>query len=1558
MVILTLLLLTLASPLTVINSLSQSFTLLSYHYKSSANTDEIYPGSRNVELVVEVKYNGLSDAYSVTGCLILPEGFTITREHNSCSPAYTANDTVYEVVRTGDVVLFKYYFDVSGSVEPSTYEFKVKISYRVIVNSSTTIVSETLRGIYVNVSEYPDIKLSVIDYYWTPTAYPGSAGISLNIVLENEGNATIVNGHLKIALTEFTVKPRTVRVDIGVLDKNERVTITVGNVDISVNAVPGTPYPVIIDANLTARTDDGVIYETNTVTRFEVKIKSPPTLNLKILDFGTTSAYPSNNTRLTCLYFVFQNRDTRAINSITAILTIESPNTTFINGTRRAIVVVNGPYGYGDYITIRSDPLVFNTTSEVKVELTLMIFGSEDGAEFWVTQEYTFLVKIPQRGIDLDVVEAYWDGNRAYPGSAGKTLNIVLLNNDVVDIGDMVLELTLPQGFLPDKVVVDGVGLPHGSYTTIRFNGIDIGEHVKPGLYVLYLTIRGIIREDDGSYHEFNTSLPVMVKVDSYEGALFEVVDYGWSSGRAYTTSHNVRAYIELTVKEPVFVESIVASISLPPQLVSTNGRREFNVTVNGNYGYGQTIRLETIPINVSMSEPGIVPVVYTLRVLVNIHGSTTWVTKQYTTPLTVMEPKLNVTLVDATWANVKTSSESYGATIHVVLQSLSMDGLENIVVVAESPSGEIVFGDGRRISVRIVRGPVGYGDIVSVDIGGVEVHANDSEIPLILTLYAIATLGESHYKATARINATLKIKEVEEPLVLSRVETVYQGRYTPLLPSAKDVTIRITLLNIEPYTITAMKTNAMLPKGIVLKGIDGTCPQGVGGGGTCILNLHVDIDDYVAPGIYPVKLNLTYIMRTDTSTNIYSQTIAFNIIVDRIERYLPRPKPIEWYWGTQTPITVFAYDNDAPLTIMIYNPSRYTASGVLVKVKPVNTTVRTLTDTGYCGVLAPGTSCSNVFHLDLGEVSGGVILLDVLVEYLFTEYGVHVEDEVSYRISLRVEEYAGGRGLELVGYGWANNWPVYPLTENATYTVTLANRWPYPVSGIRIKLELPEGFKPVMGRGTAYIQGPVQSLNTFTAIFTLTVGDVEPGIYTAKILADYVLETGGPRIRVHEEHNISLIVNSLGEAVTILEPSWKSGSPEPGTYGTLLSIHIRDNGIPSINGPILELWLPEGIYCSLNNESYVRLPPITTTNMEEVLQQVGMVDQEGLEELIASMMGGSQVTGVSGTLRFSEGDIIEFTIPLNILVEDTGVYYANATLNFVDHWGNVRRINFTLPLRIMGSAKIVEVLSPKTLRIINGTGNLTLTLTNKGSSPVYNIYVYMIPKSPIALPVDNVEYVEVLAPGKPVNISFTLRYNPTSIVYGVGGTTLQYSSLPIMLTILYRDVTGKQYLLNTSTSVLLEPFIDVRFSDDVKAELRGNKLVVSGTLVNYGLSSAHSVEVRAIVGERIASSFIGDIDPASQIAFRVELESPGSVDSVKVEALYRDDYNILHIVSKTLPVERIELNVTVTTTQQEIISPTHVIVIALVALFLGITTLLLYRYLKKHGRRLEETIP
>ncbi len=132
----------------------------------------------------------------------------------------------------------------------------------------------------------------------------------------------------------------------------------------------------------------------------------------------------------------------------------------------------------------------------------------------------------------------------------------------------------------------------------------------------------------------------------------------------------------------------------------------------------------------------------------------------------------------------------------------------------------------------------------------------------------------------------------------------------------------------------------------------------------------------------------------------------------------------------------------------------------------------------------------------------------------------------------------------------------------------------------------------------------------------------------------------------------------------------------------------------------------------------------------------------------------------------------------------------------------------------------------------------------------------------------------------------------------------------------------------------------------------------ISGTVTNYGIASARSVVVKAIYGNSYGETLIGDIDPASQSAFRIEINvnNIGS-DAVVLEIVYRDDYGRIDTVNYTIPISVQQTTLTTATLQQETVIYNHHVVIAIVAVFLAVIGYFLYRYVKIHAKTIEESI-
>lgn len=1534
------------------NATTHTFELLTYNYKSSAGTSQIYPGSRNVQIIVEVQYVGNESITSVIGRIQLPPCFTISRGSQASSPAYTPNGTTYTIVKPGDVILFKYRVDVLESAKPGTYKFSINITYR-LVDNPTVVGSEIISNMTITISAYPKLKLNIIDTYWSPDAYPGSEGVSLNIIVENNGNSMIVSGSVLVKLPKI-IEPREIRLNLGALNKKDRVTLTLGSLDVSVNAKPNYRYQGTMYITATARTDDGVTYSASAIVPFTFTISEAPLVKLEVINYGLTAPHSVSSLRYTKIYVTFQSKDTATINAITAMFNIINSSLSFINGSKTAITTIQGRYGYGDYITIESSKLIVHEsfTGVMCVRLVLTIFGSKDGAEFWSTHEYLLTINITKPIIDVEVVKVYWDTQRVYPGSDDQSLNIVVENLDIVDFISVVATLKLPPIFTPNVVTISGININSGFRTTITFHHIDISRNAKPGVYTAILELNGLARYSDNSFYKVSIRLPILVNISSPSINLFEIVDYGWSEGRAYTTSCNINAYVSLRVASPVITRSILLKAILPPQLTFMDNRHTMNITVSGSYGYGQVFRVEIGPINVTAGKPGITPIVIAVEALVRLHDSSMWVYENLVLPLRVYEPRVNLTIIDSGWYEGYASTESYGVTAYVTLQSLHTDRIKTLLIVMKPDIKGVVFESGKNESVWVGQRGINYGDIITATFSNIDIRVNTLQIPVILKIECIIILGKSYYKAFNTFKLNLKLVSNERNFIIVEASTLYRGRYAPILPTAHDITLRLTLINIKPTVISSVNVRATLPEGFKLKGIGGSCLNGVTGGSTCTLEFYIDVGN-VSAGIYKAEIVLECFRKLGNSIIKFTQVIHLNLVVEPIETWLPLITMVTWYWGRGEPVTVFEHERNVPLTLILMNIGRYTAEGVRVLLESLNSTVRFITNSSYCTLrLNPGESCRAILYLDLANVSVGNLYFNVYVMYLFREYGTHILRQQVFLISLPVERFAGGKGLEVIDSYWKNEWPVYPNTENATFTITLANRWPYRVSGLKLELHLPSGFTSENGNiALAYISGPIESLATVTVDFKVSVGNVTPGRYTAKLIADYITICGGAQIQVRDEFNVTLNVQSIEGAVQLVCSTWYGESPEPGTYGALLLVLLRNNYVAEIRGPILELYLPSGFTCSINNSTYATIPPYPQLYMQLPLNTNNVVQQRTLIQLSAILNYIMSNRGNPSNYHISKGQMIVFIIPLNVLVKRTGTYYAKAYLNFIDHWGNVRRVKFTIPIIVYGSTKLVEVYPPVSVRIVNGTMVLPITLVNRGWAPVYDIYILIIPQAPIAIPVQNVKYINVMKPNSNTTILFYLTYNPISILGSAGNFKLRYTSLPLLLTVRYKDVLGYPHIFNTSVAVLIEPFIDIRLGRDVKAELRGLTLVVSGTIVNYGLSTARSVEVKVIAENISSAAFIGDIDPASQSAFRIEVPVNRGISRVDIQIVYQDDYGRIHEEHVTLPVKIIYFT---TPTRMEATTPlvhSYTIVTIMVAVFLALVAILLHRFLKRHSR-------
>ncbi|MEM3752804.1 MAG: hypothetical protein QXM65_07670 [Candidatus Bathyarchaeia archaeon] len=570
----------------------------------------------------------------------------------------------------------------------------------------------------------------------------------------------------------------------------------------------------------------------------------------------------------------------------------------------------------------------------------------------------------------------------------------------------------------------------------------------------------------------------------------------------------------------------------------------------------------------------------------------------------------------------------------------------------------------------------------------------------------------------------------------------------------------------------------------------------------------------------------------------------------------------------------------------------------------------------------------------------------------IYADYSARTEDGVAYsttspfNITVMVESPPSEEPIMVAAVNTLYNGEPAPLLQSAKGVILriyLINRLPDTISTMIVNATLPENIT-VRGISGTYINGMGPGGTCFV---DLTV-DVDPemalgrhtcslGIFYLRIVSgSSFLMSQSLRFQINVESRHSVIDDS--SAVEIVDSRWYEGSVGPNTYGAHLIVLVRNVYIDSLHGAVLELDLPEGIYNSADNSSRIKAAPLSVQ-----LQLPQPLQSQDLAEILNAFLS-AQIA--SPAQVYGRGDILTFMFSLNLFDVDAGNHVLEGRLSYIDGWGGNRQIPTKVTVAILGKAGYIEIVMEENISVRSRFTSATLTLVNHGSSPVYDAYVVISPYqgTPILIASPALNYVDRILPEESLEIPLTLAYNPLGFYTQTSGTmTVTYGPVPFMISIIYRDACGYQRIFNNSIIVTIEPFIELALGN-VKATGTGTTSTVSGIIVNYGSAIAYRVEVELKIGNASESSFIGDIEPGSEIAFRVDINKYS--DSAVLTVRYYDIFNKLETKETNIPV-----------TLQEVAPPTvkgeefpieRWIIVAGVIIFLAVAAVLINRTVKK----------
>lgn len=705
-------------------------------------------------------------------------------------------------------------------------------------------------------------------------------------------------------------------------------------------------------------------------------------------------------------------------------------------------------------------------------------------------------------------------------------------------------------------------------------------------------------------------------------------------------------------------------------------------------------------------------------------------------------------------------------------------------------------------------------------------------------------------------------------------------------------------------------------------------------------------------PGIYRALVNITGVLRAVDGSfryiTIHREINVFITTTRDLDYVLPVFEVIDVFWGEGTPQYIYPGNSRAPLTVIIQNKGIVPSSDVVISIDNISPGegVGVLNRAYICPVqISPGDTCTAIFYLDVSNATSGLKTIGIVIKYTLEFIGVNKVFTQNITIDVYLPPFRAGSGVRVAYYNWLNDNPVFPNTKGAVLTITLVNLEPYTVYSVWVTIKLPRCmYIHNEAPNTIYISGPLVSLQVTTVNYRVDLEKCIPGYVTIEVEIDYFLQTANSGIRKKDNYVFRLPIHDDSSIVEYVQSGWIKAPIKPPVYGAQYYVLFRNRILPQISNPILKIKLPKGVVESRSNSSEPWITPTTRIPIQQVPLPLDL--RSNIIQLVSqtTTLGGEEIGVVE------RGDIVVFVISLNI-EENITSFTAPYEFVFIDHWGFEYSISSSITVNLVTTPPLIEVY-PETPLIIfkNGTAMLDIVVENKYNSTIGNLYVALIPISGNAIPLNAIRYVDKLSAFDKITLKYTLVFNPVQAA--IGTMPISHSSAIFTITLIYTDMSGVNHLLNTTLAAMISPFIDISILPGVLAKHTGNTLIASGILVNTGISPARSVLIRLRYGVNETIYIVGDLDPSTQIPFRVETTSPYIEDYCHVIVEYRDEYGSKYTYEQKLNIVKvIEEKTTPPTATETADYVFRIIVVAAVIAMSALFFYSLHRYITKRTR-------
>jgi len=445
-----------------------------------------------------------------------------------------------------------------------------------------------------------------------------------------------------------------------------------------------------------------------------------------------------------------------------------------------------------------------------------------------------------------------------------------------------------------------------------------------------------------------------------------------------------------------------------------------------------------------------------------------------------------------------------------------------------------------------------------------------------------------------------------------------------------------------------------------------------------------------------------------------------------------------------------------------------------------------------------------------------------------------------------------------------------FPQEGVTPLTLVVENPLPVPISNVNITLIPPSGITDIY----PYITLPgLGNFSVHELAYPVQIGNVSPGLHIFKYLLSY------------------------------------DGKTVNGNFTAVISQFS-----PVFAKPIISP-IPAGGYSNLT-VTIVNNGSVPAQDVSAFLEVRGLEETAFFNQTLLYLQPHSNSTFV-----------FYLYAPPNLT---SGVYPALLKV-FFSEYSKLINETYIVPLVVVNDPSSLDVQLTPTIIYYSSNNTVLLKVTNPLPSPVYDVDVSMLAKSPLYISSPQVSVAEIPSNTTTTFVEYMIPEIPSTSTIPLEVTTsFLYKGLP------YNQVSDIQLFSTGNVSISV---------NDVSGSVVNGSVVITGAIVNNGNSPAKGVMVNV---DNYTSVYVGDLSPDTPTPFSVSFTVPSGYYHFNVTVSYLNSVNDEESVTTSLSMG---VSYPTTTSHDSSVKPLGLIMGAGIVIIISLIIFLTLRGRKHEGQ-------